>query len=417
MTAHVEAAPGTFDGPAPVRAAVRWPALFLPLFAPFGIANGYVAVTLAFLLGRAGLSTLAVTTIIAASIWPQTWKVLWAPIVDTLGNPKYWYGLGAVLTGGTLLLMSLLPATALEVPLLTTLAVLSSVASTLVSMSAEIFMTTGVPAAMRGRASGWGQAGNLGGSGVGGGIGLALAQHVSPVWVSGAVLAAICIACWAAVLAFPPTRRDRPATGYLAHLAGVVRDVWDVARSRIGYLALVIMVLPIASAGAPWAAVAGEWHAGADLVALVTGLLGGTVTAVGALAGGYLCDRIDVKRAYCLFGLLAGAVATAMAWAPRSPAAFVGFTLVYGVFIGGGYAAYNAIVLEAIGRKSAATNFNLMAALSNVPIAAMASFDGWVHDRYGTKAMLYGELALPAATIAAFALFVVMTRPRGGIAA
>ena len=41
----------------------------------------------------------------------------------------------------------------------------------------------------------------------------------------------------------------------------------------------------------------------------------------------------------------------------------------------------------------------------------MTSFDGWVHDKFGTDAMLYGELALPALTIAAFAVFVVATRP------
>ena len=42
----------------------------------------------------------------------------------------------------------------------------------------------------------------------------------------------------------------------------------------------------------------------------------------------------------------------------------------------------------------------------------MTSFDGWVHDRFGTVAMLYGELLLPAATIVGFAVFVVATRPR-----
>ena len=65
-------------------------------------------------------------------------------------------------------------------------------------------------------------------------------------------------------------------------------------------------------------------------------------------------------------------------------------------------------------QRSAATNFNLMSALSNVPIALMTSFDGWAHDRFGTAAMLYGELALPAATIAAFALFVFATKSRSG---
>ena len=56
--------------------------VFLPLFAPFGISGGYVGVTLAFLLARAGLSTLEITTIIAGTLWVQTWKVLWAPVVE-----------------------------------------------------------------------------------------------------------------------------------------------------------------------------------------------------------------------------------------------------------------------------------------------------------------------------------------------
>ena len=68
-------------------------------------------------------------------------------------------------------------------------------------------------------------------------------------------------------------------------------------------------------------------------------------------------------------------------------------------------------MLEAIGKKSAATNWNLMAALSNIPIASMAMFDGWTHDRFGTNWMLLGELALPAGAIVLFALFVVATRP------
>jgi MFS transporter, PAT family, beta-lactamase induction signal transducer AmpG len=133
---------------------------------------------------------------------------------------------------------------------------------------------------------------------------------------------------------------------------------------------------------------------------------------VGALIGGYLCDRMDIKRTYCLFGIFAGVVAVLMALAPRTPAMFAVFVLAYNMMIGGGYGAYVAIVLEAIGNKSAATNFNLMSALANIPIAAMTTFDGWMHDAYGTDAMLAGELVLPAVAIAGFALLVVLTRRR-----
>ena len=144
MTALIDTAPDLTVSPAP-RATIRRPAIFLPLFAPFGISSGYVSVTLAFLLGRAGLSTLEITTIIAGTLWVQTWKVLWAPIIDTVGNPKLWYGLGAAGIGATILFMSVLPATAHGVPAITVLALVSSAASTLTGMSSEIFLAQCVP--------------------------------------------------------------------------------------------------------------------------------------------------------------------------------------------------------------------------------------------------------------------------------
>ena len=411
MTAHIEAAPGDGLVSAPV---IRQHWLFLPLFTPFGISSGYVSVTLAFILGKMGLPVAVVGTLVALSVWPQTWKILWAPIVDTTGNPKLWYGLGALLTGGTIWWMSAIHATNASIPLLSVLIVVSSIASTFVSMSTEIFMAHYVPKEAQGAASGWGQAGNLGGGGIGGGLGLVLYAHIPVPWVSGLALALICFACWAFVALLPPAPRGHRDERYLTSLLNVVRDVWGVARSRLGYLALIIMVLPVASGGASglWSAIAGEWRAGADLVAVATGVASGLVSAAGCLAGGYICDRMDNKAAYALFGIVVGIAAVLMAVTPRTPAMFAVWTLAYALAIGAGYAAYNAIVLEAIGKGAAATKFNLMAALSNIPIAAMTQFDGWVHDTYGTNAMLYVELWLPALTLALFALFVWATKPR-----
>jgi MFS family permease len=419
-TPHIEAAPGSGLEDGAGGPTIRWPAVFAPLFAPFGISSGYVTVTLAFLLREAGLPVALVAAVTALTVLPQTWKMLWAPLVDTVGNPKLWYGLGAAITGGCMLAMSVLPMTRAELPVFSALIIVSSISSTFVSMSSEIFMANYLTEAMRGRASGWSQVGNLGGSGIGGGLGLLIAEHVEAQWISGAVLAAICLACWAGVLLMPTHRRvERERSdgrnGVVHYLAGiwqVVVDVWSVVRSRLGFLALVIMLLPIASGGLPFSAVADEWDAGANLVAAVNGLGGGLAAAVGALVGGYVYDRMDNKLAYSLFGILVGIIAVGMAYAPRTPLMFAVFVLAYQFMTGGGYAGYVAIILEAIGKKSAATNFNVMAAVANMPIWAMTTFDGWVHDKYGTVAMFWGELALPAATIAAFGLLVVATRPR-----
>jgi MFS family permease len=418
-TPHIEAAPGSGLDDGSAGPTIRYPAVFAPLFAPFGLSSGYVSVTLAFLLKQAGLPVALIAAITALSVWPQTYKMLWAPIVDTVGNPKLWYGLGAAICGGCILAMSVLPMTRAEIPLFSALIITSSVASTFISMSSEIFMATYLTEAQRGRASGWSQVGNLGGNGVGGGLGLLIAEHASMPWVSGAVLAAICLACWTGVLMLPAHRRAAgegagerlglAVRRYLAGLWRVVLDVWAVVSSRRGALALVIMLLPIASGGLTFSAFADEWRAGANTVALVNGVAGGLAAALGALVGGYVYDRMDNKLAYCLFGVLVGVVAVGMAYAPRTPLMFTVFVLAYQFMTGGGYAGYVAIILEAIGKKSAATNFNVMAALANVPIGVMITFDGWMHDKYGTVGMLWGELLLPTATILAFGVLVLAT--------
>ena len=83
MTSHIEADPG-IDTAHASTGVVRYPVIFAVLFAPFGISSGYVQVTLAFLLGRAGLPTAVIGGLIALSIFPQTWKVLWAPLIVIL---------------------------------------------------------------------------------------------------------------------------------------------------------------------------------------------------------------------------------------------------------------------------------------------------------------------------------------------
>jgi hypothetical protein len=52
----------------------------------------------------------------------------------------------------------------------------------MVSMSSELFMAHGIEDERKGAISGWSQAGNLGGAGVGGGLGLYLAQRVAAPW-------------------------------------------------------------------------------------------------------------------------------------------------------------------------------------------------------------------------------------------
>ena len=178
----------------------------------------------------------------------------------------------------------------------------------------------------------------------------------------------------------------------------VVVDVWNTAKSRSGAIALILCFLPIGSGAARglWSAVADDWKASANTVALVTGVLGGLVSAVGCVIGGWLCDRMNRKGAYVLYGVLQALCAVAMAVAPRTENTYILFTMIYAFITGLTYAGFTAFVLEAMGLRAAATKFSLFASLSNMPIAYMTSIDGWAYNRWGPSCMLFTEAVVGA---------------------
>jgi predicted MFS family arabinose efflux permease len=205
-----------------------------------------------------------------------------------------------------------------------------------------------------------------------------------------------------------------PRVGHYGRmLVAVLKDLWQVARARAGILALLICFLPIGSGAASnlWAAVADDWHASANTVALATGVFSGIVSALGCLAGGYGSDRMDRKTSYALYGLLMAMCTVAMAIAPRTEAMYVVFTLIYAFIQGLTYAGFTAVVLETIGLGAAATKFNVYASLSNMPIAYMTLVDGWAHTRWGAAGLLNVEAAIGVLGIIVF-VAVAMALPR-----
>jgi MFS transporter, PAT family, beta-lactamase induction signal transducer AmpG len=390
------------------------PFAYTILYVPYGMASGYVSVTLVYLLTQAGLSIEVVAGLVALQYLPQTWKVLWAPLIDTTLSTRQWYLISALLTGLAFLLMALVPPTRQFMWLFDVLVLVSSITSTFSSMATEMLMACNTPDNQRGRAGGWSQAGGLGGGGLGGGLALWMSQHAA-AWSGGLLLALICPLCALALRYFKESERTPSSYRHYGQtLLGVGRDVWTIARTRIGFLALLLFVLPVGTAAASnlWPALAEDWHAGADTVALVNGALAGLIAMAGCLAGGYVCDLMDRKSAYALFGIAQALCAVAMALGSRTPAAFVLYTSIY-AFLGGClWAAFSAATLEAIGRSSAATKYNLMACFANVPITYMTVVDGHAQARFGSNGMLYTEAVLAAGAVMVFSAVVLSTRRR-----
>jgi MFS family permease len=372
------------------------PAVFMFLILPFGVMGGYVTVALAYLFSKAGIPVAQVAALVAVGIVPHTWKFAWAPLVDATLSRKRWYVIANVMSAAGILATGIVPVKAASLPLLTFVILVSNFAVTFLGMATDSLMAYATPAELKGRAGGWFQAGNLGGGGIGGGVGLWLAERLPAQWMACAILAGACLLCCLGLFFLPEPESTIRETTLRKTFVNLFGDVWSVAKSRRGFLALFLCFLPIGSGAASnlWSAVAGDWCATADTVALVTGVLGGILSGAGCLLGGWICDRMDRKAGYVLYGVLQAACAVGMAFAPRSQPMYIFWTCLYAVITGLTYAGFTAFVLEAIGTGAAATKYNVFASLSNAPIYYMTLIDGWAYTRRGAAGMLNTEAAI-----------------------
>jgi MFS family permease len=184
----------------------------------------------------------------------------------------------------------------------------------------------------------------------------------------------------------------------------VAKDLWRVSCAPSGYLALLVVFLPIGTGAASnlFAAVAPQWNASALTVAVINGALGGAISAFGCIVGGYLCDRFNRKFAYIAYGLILAFCAIAMAVCPHNEPSFIACTVAYAFGSGLCFAGFSAVTLEAIGHGAAATKYNLFASLSNMPIAYMTAMEGWVNSRWGVTGFLYIEAVMSVVSLFVF---------------
>ena len=129
------------------------PVLFLILFLPMGISNGYVVVTLGYLLTHAGVSVDDVAWLVGVSLFPQVWKFLWAPIVDTTLSNKSWFVISATLTGLLMAGTTIIAPTHSNFILIAVLVFGFNVTSSFNAMAADALMAHATTPDQKGRAS------------------------------------------------------------------------------------------------------------------------------------------------------------------------------------------------------------------------------------------------------------------------
>lgn len=406
---------GPPSGPSDQRTPIH-PVVWLLLIVPFGAVGGFTGVVLAYLATLRGLTVEEGASLVAIGMLPHTGKFLWAPLVDMTLSRRGWFLISAVLCIVGVAAVPLGPGT---LNMMRAVIFTANLATTTLGMAVEGQMSHLTIPEERGRAGGWFQAGNLGGSGVGGGLGLWLATELPSPWMSGAVLGLGFALCGLPALFLPDVPREGIGRGIGQAVRDMLTDFWAILKRRDGFLAALICFLPIGTGAATsvlaQAEIAAKWGAGRAEVGLVNGVLAGTVMAVFSLVGGELCKRFAPRTVYAAVGATMAAVALAMAAAPATPTTFVVGGLTYAAVTGLAYAAFTGLVLETIGTGAAATKYNVFASLSNTPIAYMGVLLAAVVTTYGPTAMFVAEALAGFAGITLFFTAVAVSGRRRSV--
>jgi PAT family beta-lactamase induction signal transducer AmpG len=384
------------------------PWLFVLTGMPYGIVGGFVATTMPYFTRKAGISVDAIGWYGTALFFPPVLQFLYAPIIDIGPRRGVWLVivsiLGALCIGGAL--CTPLPE---HTTLYLALAFAGQAVSGLVNSCNGGLLAATLPDELRGRAGGYLNAGNLGGAALGGWLTLSMAEdyHCAPLTIALA-FGALMIAPSLLALTFrEPPRVVRAARIVFGEMA---RDVSRVARSRPGWTGILFCLSPVGTAALMnyFAALPTDFHATPRMVAFVNGPVNGLVTAAGALIGGWFCDRFDRRLMYRVAGGLTAACAIGMSLMPLSASTYAYGVTLYLFVAGLCYAAFSAVVLEAIGRAgaSASTQYTLFTSAGNFAIMYVGWIDTRFHEAHGPRGMLVADGAANLVGIVLLSLFI-----------
>lgn len=361
------------------------------LVIPAGLSQGFVSVALPYLLTQHGFSVATASAIVAFGLFANVWRFLWGPVVDLSLSLKKWFWIGLVVSMASIMVLCATHLNPKDAFFLYAIAFFSQVAATFTLLPVNGFMAKRIEEQHKGKASGWYQAGSLAGVGIGGGVGLWLAVHYNEI-ISGIFICSLSFIS-SLVLIFIKDIHYQKEKKVIQEITDMGKDLFSLFKVPITLFTIFIIITPIGSGAASnvWSAIANDWKASADTVALVTGVLSGLVSAIGCLIGGYWADKKGVWFSYLLFGTFCAVVPMIMALMPYHPWVYVSGVLIYTLGTGMVYAGFTALLLYAIGKKNVSTKYALLSSIGNISVIYMTVVDGWAHDRYNSKIMLLVE--------------------------
>jgi MFS transporter, PAT family, beta-lactamase induction signal transducer AmpG len=393
------------------RRSTMPPPLFGVLFVPAGMCQGFVSVVLGYVLSQHGVGVAVIAGLVGLRMLPDTWSFLAGPLIDSCLSCVRWYIISIVGLALCSVGFAYSPVEAADSALFAALCLASGIGSVLSTSSASASLALTTTNAVRGACAGWRQAGFLGGMGLGGGGALWLASHEGGLRAAALAVAMVYLMCM-----FPFLLVRVPTAIRGSNVAVAAREalgaLWKLLRTRPGILAVIAVTLPTGLGAAAYLlpAVAGDWHASADVVATVTGVLSGIASIPGCVTSGYLCDRFPRRTVFMWCALTAAVAEGFMAFAPHVPAGFAALVLVNSALTGLAYGSVTAIIFDRVEVTGAATVCGVLGSLCTLPVVVVTMILGAIQARAGSTAMLLTEAGLGVVSVGFYALLVTAWR-------
>lgn len=372
-----------------VRAQPLPPAWLIGMGAlTFGLVAGFVITALPFLLSKAAVSVDRIASGSAIAMSPTFWAFLLTPIVD-VAFPRRTYAFGFALASAASLGTALWLFSPARIWLFTALVLLAELTIVLQNAAVMGWISEFVPDDERGRVGGWINAANLGGGALGAMAVMSLSAWL-PFSALGIVIAFAALVSTLFLLHFP--KPAHPQFGLREILGGTFSSVVRTSRQPQVLMGFLLFLAPASCVAAInlFAGLGNEFHASSQTVVWTTGAGAAIASALGAVFGGYIADRMDRGVLYLGGGIVAGLCALLMALTPHTQGAFTVGVLAYNCVAGVCYAGFSALTLQLVGVRNptAATQLALFAAAANGAIVYMTWADGQGFRLFGIRGLL-----------------------------
>jgi len=385
--------------PADFRRSPAW--LVGIAYLPFGLYSGFIIVSLQLLLTARGLAVDHIAVLQLVAMLPSYTSFLLTPLVDCGLPRRTWAllfaGISALCLGGGSLLMDRAVggnATPLALTLLVGAFAAQMYSSTMGGMTPNL-----VDESDTGAVSGWLNVANLGGTGLGGTIGILLVRELSRPTASLSLAAEVFAPALLLMVMSREVRAPRPVGETMRSL---FRDLWLVSRTRAAIIGILIFVTPAATFSAQnlFSGLGRDFGASDNAVTWVVGVGNAITCSLGALVGGWICNRMDRRVLFVGTGVVSAIATLGMAFGPHTSMVFFSGVTLYNLLAGVNYAAASAVAFDIMGADNplSATQYALLMAACNVAISTVLWGDKVGYAAHGAKGALTADASFSLIT-------------------